>query len=137
MIALLIITHGGLARELVAAARRIVPGAGPLDAVTIDWEDDPEECHARIARAIEIADQGDGVILATDMFGGTPTNIALSFLEEGKVEVVTGVNLPMVIKFTNLHAEATSLHEVARTIADRGRGAIRVAGEIIARPREE
>ncbi len=136
MIALLIITHGNLARELVAAARKIVPGAGPLEAVTIDWEDDPEVCHARIARAIEIADQGDGVILATDMFGGTPTNIALSFLEEGRVEVVTGVNLPMVIKFTNLHREMT-LHEAARTIADRGRGAITVAGEIIARPREE
>ena len=136
MIALLIITHGGLARELVAAARRIVPGAGPLEAVTIDWEDDPEACRERIAQAIEIADQGDGVILATDMFGGTPSNIALSFLEEGKVEVVTGVNLPMVIKFTNLHGEM-SLHEVARTIAERGRGAITVAGEIIARPREE
>ncbi len=136
MIALLIITHGNLARELVNAARKIVPGAGPLEAVTIDWEDDPEVCRARIARAIELADRGDGVILATDMFGGTPTNIALSFLEEGKVEVVTGVNLPMVVKFTNLHRPLT-VHEAARAIADRGRGAITVAGEIVARPREE
>ncbi len=131
MIGLLVVTHGGLAAELVAAARRIVAQPGPIAGLAIDWDSDVGESRQRIQEALSSLDQGDGVIIATDMFGGTPTNVALTFLEPGKVEVVTGVNLPMVIKFTNLREQA-DLAETARMLAARGRSSITVAGEILA-----
>ncbi len=131
MIGLLVVTPGGLAAELVAAARRIVSQPGPIAGLAIDWDSDVGESRQRIQEALTSLDQGDGVIIATDMFGGTPTNVALTFLEPGKVEVVTGVNLPMVIKFTNLREQA-DLAETARMLAARGRSSITVAGEILA-----
>ncbi len=131
MIGFLVVTHGGLAAELVAAARRIVAQPGPIAGLSIDWDSDVAESRERILEALRSLDQGDGVIIATDMFGGTPTNVALTFLEPGKVEVVTGVNLPMVIKFTNLR-ERGDLAETARMLAARGRSSITVAGEILA-----
>ncbi len=131
MIGLLVVTHGGLAAELVEAARRIVSQPGPIAGLAIDWDSDVGESRQRIQEALLSLDQGDGVIIATDMFGGTPTNVALTFLEAGKVEVVTGVNLPMVIKFTNLREQA-DLAETARMLAARGRSSITVAGEILA-----
>jgi len=136
MIGLLVVTHGGLAAELVEAARRIVAQPGPIAALSIDWDSDVDSSRQRILEALSSLDQGDGVILATDMFGGTPTNVALTFLEPGKVEVVTGVNLPMVIKFTNMR-EQNDLAEMARTLAARGRSSITVAGEILAGRQEE
>ena len=135
MIGLLVVTHGGLAAELVAAARRIVAQPGAIAGLAIDWDSDVGESRRKIQESLEALDQGDGVIIATDMFGGTPTNVALTFLEPGKVEVVTGVNLPMVIKFTNLR-EQKDLAETARMLAARGRGAITVAGEILAGKQE-
>lgn len=135
MIGLLVVTHGGLAAELVAAARRIVAQPGAISGLAIDWDSDVGDSRRKIQESLEALDQGDGVIIATDMFGGTPTNVALTFLEPGKVEVVTGVNLPMVIKFTNLR-EQKDLAETARMLAARGRGAITVAGEILAGKQE-
>ncbi len=131
MIGLLVVTHGCLAEELVAAARRIVPDPGKIEALAIDWDDDVAEGRIRIERAIEDLDALGGVIICTDMFGGTPTNVALTFLEEGVVEVLTGVNLPMVIKFTNLRGKH-DIREIAKLLAEKGRDAISVASEILA-----
>jgi PTS system mannose-specific IIA component len=133
MIGLLVVTHGRVAEELLAATRRIVSRPVNIAALAIDWDQDVDEARARIGSEIEGLDQGRGVIIATDMFGGTPTNIALTFYEPGRIEIVTGVNLPMVIKFTNLAAEET-IAEAAQQIASRGRNAIGVAGEILSKP---
>ena len=138
MIGLLVVTHGAVAEELVRAAQRIVKNTGPIAALALDWDQDVEEVRQQIETKVAELEEGEGVILATDMFGGTPTNIALTFLDPGKTEVVTGVNLPMVIKFTNLPRDV-DVREAAETIAERGRSAISVAGEILSRrtePRE-
>lgn len=133
MMGLLVITHGCLAEELVAATRRIVGDVDHLEGVSIDWDDDVDAARARIADRIAALDAGAGVLVLTDMFGGTPTNLALSLLEPGKVEIITGVNLPMLIKFTNLR-ERMDLDDVARKIADQGRHAIHVASEVLSPP---
>jgi PTS system mannose-specific IIA component len=93
-----IVTHGHLAGELLAAAEMIVGPISHIAAVSIGWHDDVDAARDEVQRAITRVSQGRGVLLLTDMFGGTPTNIASMFLEEGSVEVITGVNLPMVIK---------------------------------------
>ncbi|RMF72300.1 MAG: PTS fructose transporter subunit IIA [Acidobacteria bacterium] len=131
MIGLLVVTHGRLAAELVDAARRIVPHESPMVGISIEWDKDVDDARREIEQGLTSLDGGDGVIIATDMFGGTPTNLALTFLEPGRVEVVTGVNLPMVVKFTNLPRDLP-LDEAARRMAERGRTAISVAGQILA-----
>jgi len=131
MIGLLVVTHGSLATELVEATRRIVPRELPMCGISIEWDQDVDVARKEIAAALERLDDGDGVVVATDMFGGTPTNLALTFLAPGRVEIVTGVNLPMLVKFTNLDPECT-LAQAARVMAERGRAAISVAGEILA-----
>src|SRR5437870_5453292 len=98
MIGAVIVTHGQLANELVSAAEMIVGEINHITAVSIGWHDDVDVASEEIERAIQQMDTGSGVLLLTDMFGGTPTNIAASFLGRAPVEVVTGVNLPMVIK---------------------------------------
>lgn len=133
MIGLLVVTHGNLARELVAATRRIVGDVDRLEAVSIDWDDDVEAARTTIEDAIRRLDRGDGVLVLTDMFGGTPTNLALSLLEPGRIEIVTGVNLPMLIKFTNLREEEHA-GEVARRIAKQGMRSIQVASEVLSPP---
>src|SRR5436189_5572470 len=97
-IAGVIVTHGHLAGELLAAAEMIVGPISFITAVSIGWHDDVDAARDEVQRAITRVSQGAGVLLLTDMFGGTPTNIASMFLEEGVTEVVTGVNLPMVIE---------------------------------------
>ena len=133
MAGLIVLTHGRLAEEIVDAAVKIV---GPLEnvvAVSIGWDDDVIDARALIEDALRRVGGEGGVLVLTDMFGGTPTNLALSLLEPGKVEVVTGVNLPMVIKFTNLRA-ATDLEDIARRIAAQGREAIQTASAILEGP---
>src|SRR5436190_2017679 len=93
-----VITHGQLATELLNAAEMIVGDLPRFHAVSIGWHDDVTVAHAAIAAAIAKVDAGDGVLLLTDMFGGTPANLAMAFLDVGRVEVVTGVNLAMLIK---------------------------------------
>jgi len=132
MLGLLVVTHGRVAEELVASARRIVGDVEGLEAVSIDWNDDVDEATRRIGEARRRVDSGQGVLLLTDMFGGTPTNLALSLLEPGKLEIVTGVNLPMLIKFTNLREER-SLLETADAIAEEARQAVRVASRLLQR----
>jgi PTS system mannose-specific IIA component len=130
MLGLLVVTHGRVAEELVASARTIVGEVEGLEAVSIDWNDDVDEATRRIEQARRRVDAGQGVLLLTDMFGGTPTNLALSLLEPGKLEIVTGVNLPMLIKFTNLR-EQRSLLETADAIAEEARQAVQVASRLL------
>jgi PTS system mannose-specific IIA component len=101
-----------------------------LEAVSIGWHDDTAEATRRIKEAVDRVDDGQGVLLLTDMFGGTPTNLALALHDAGRIEVVTGVNLPMVIKFANLR-ESLPLEEVATAIAEQGRQAIHVATHVL------
>ncbi len=131
MIGGVIVTHGQLANELVAAAEMIVGEINHITAVSIGWHDDVDVAREGIERAIERVDQGSGVLLLTDMFGGTPTNLAASFLHQSAVEVVTGVNLPMVIKLAT-HDKDLSLAELARRVRDQGREQIQLAGDILA-----
>ncbi len=130
MLGLLVVTHGRVAEELVASARTIVGDVEGLEAVSIDWNDDADEATRRIQEARERVDTGNGVLVLTDMFGGTPTNVALSMLEPGKLEIVTGVNLPMLIKFANLREEL-SLLDTAAAIGEQAREAIQVASLLL------
>ncbi len=130
MIGIVIVTHCSLGLELIRAAEFIVGKLGKTKAVSLNPEDQVDALRGRIAEAIEKMDTGNGVILLTDMFGGTPSNICLSFLAEGKVEVVTGVNLPMLIGLASKR-EGKSLNQVAREIKDYGLRSIALAGEIL------
>jgi len=126
-----IVTHGQLASELLAAAEMIVGAVKHIAAVSIGWHDDVEAARDEVERAIKHVTEGSGVLLLTDMFCGTPTNITSMFLAEGEVEVVTGVNLPMVIKLAS-QSEAESPAEVARRVRDQGREGIYLAGDLLA-----
>src|SRR5688572_12219927 len=128
-----IVTHGHLAGELLAAAEMIIGPISHITAVSIGWHDDVDAARDEVQRAITRVSQGVGVLLMTDMFGGTPTNIASMFLEDGSVEVVTGVNLPMVIKLASFSTEEP-LDEVARKICEQGRQGIYSAGGLLAPP---
>lgn len=130
MLGVVVVTHGQLATELVNAAEMIVGDLPRFAAVSIGWHDDVEQARGEIAQAIARLDGGEGVIVLTDMFGGTPSNLAMSLLEEGRVEVVTGVNLPILIKLANLR-ETVALREVARRIREDGRNAIWVASDLL------
>ena len=130
MVGLLVVTHGKLAEELVAAARKIVGDLPRVEAIAIGWDEDVGVASKSIGDAIHRLDEGEGTLVLTDMFGGTPTNLSLTFLQSGKVEIVTGVNLPMLIKFSNLR-ELAKLDEVAAKIRDQGRKAIYAASEVL------
>ena len=127
MIGVVVVTHGRLAEELVSAARAIVGEIPAIVAVSMGWSDDVASAREQVARAIEVAGGGDTLLL-TDMFGGTPTNLSLPFLSP-QVEIVTGVNLPMLIKLTSLREG--KLAEVARVIRDQGKDAIYVASDVL------
>ena len=127
MIGIVVVTHGQLAAELVNAARQIVGEIPRIAAVSIGWADDMSVAREAIERALgEVGEAG--ALVLTDMFGGTPTNVTLPFLSE-RVEIVTGVNLPMLIKLTGLREG--ELLEVARVVRDQGKGAIYVASEVL------
>ena len=130
MLGLLVVTHGNLAQELVSSARTIVADEVVLEALSIAWNDDPEGAADNIRQGIERLDQGAGVLVLTDMFGGTPTNLALAMLEPGRVEIVTGANLPMLIKFANLDRDV-DLTEAAVCVARQGRESVQVASELL------
>lgn len=126
-----IVTHGHLANEFLAAAEMIVGAVSHVTAVSIGWHDDVDAARNEIERAIARVSEERGVLILTDMFGGTPTNIASMFLAEGQIEVVTGVNLPMVIKLAS-QTQNESLAEVAARVRDEGREGIYLAGELLA-----
>ena len=128
-----IVTHGHLAGELLAAAEMIVGPISHIAAVSIGWHDDVDAARDEVQRAITRVSQGAGVLLLTDMFGGTPTNIASMFLDEGAIEVVTGVNLPMVIKLATSTGEE-SLADIAPKIRDQGRQVFYLASALLSPP---
>lgn len=130
MIGVVVVTHGQLATELVHAAETIVGDQPHFTAVSIGWHEDVQDARDAIAAAIERVKQPGGVVLATDMFGGTPSNLGITFLEQNKIEIVTGVNLPMLIKAASLK-DATSLTEAARTLREHGKNAIWVASDLL------
>lgn len=131
MIGVVVVTHGQLAAELVNAAEAIVGDLPHFTAVSIGWHEDVQDARDAIAAAIARVAQPGGVLLATDMFGGTPANLGLTFLKEDAIEIVTGVNLPMLIKAASL-PDAQHLTEVARLLREHGRNAIWVASDLLA-----
>ncbi|MCE5282644.1 MAG: PTS fructose transporter subunit IIA [Deltaproteobacteria bacterium] len=130
MIGVLITTHGNLGNELIKAAELIRGGLKGILHVSIDQTKGVEDLKKEISTAIKKLDQGQGVLILTDLFGGTPSNISLSFLREGKVEVITGVNLPMLLKLPDIR-EGMSLREFAQYVKDYGIKNISLASEIL------
>ena len=130
MIGLLIITHCELGKEFMNAAEFIVGRIGAADTIPITQTSESKEIRGMIEEKIAKLDQGDGVIILTDMFGGTPSNIALSFLNEEKVEVLTGANLPMVIALVQ-NRENLSLKDLAEKAQDAGKLGISLAGKLL------
>jgi mannose PTS system EIIA component len=132
MIGVLITTHGNLGSELIKAAELIRGSLKGIVHVSIDQTKGVEDLKKEISMAIKKLDQGKGVLILTDLFGGTPSNISLSFLKEGKVEVITGVNLPMLLKLPDIR-EGMQLKEFARSIKDYGIKNISLASEILSK----
>jgi len=130
MIGVIVVTHGQLATELVKAAEMIVGELPQLVAVSIGWHHDPTVARDAIARAIERVQGPEGVLILTDMFGGTPSNLGLTFLETNRVEIITGVNLPMLLKLAGLQG-SSDLLSVAREMRENGRNAIWVASDLL------
>ncbi len=129
-VGVVLVTHFRLGEQFLEALRLIVPDAPVFRAVSITPEQSVDEMRKAIAAALDAADCGDGVLVLTDMFGGTPSNISLSFLAERRVEVVTGLNLPMVIKLAE-SAQEKPLEELAALIKSYGQRNISVAREIL------
>jgi PTS system mannose-specific IIA component len=130
MIGVVVVTHGQLAAELLNAAETIVGDLPQFAAVSIGWHDDVDDAREEIKQSIARVQGADGVLILTDMFGGTPANLALTFLEADRVEVITGVNLPMLIKLAGART-ASNLLAVAREMREHGRNAIWVASDLL------
>jgi len=130
MIGVIVVTHGQLANELVNATTAIVGGLPQFVAVSIGWHDNPSGGREAIREAIDRVQGPAGVLILTDMFGGTPSNLGLTFLEANKVEIITGVNLPMLIKLAHLQS-SSDLLGVAREMREIGRNAIWVASDLL------
>ena len=129
-IGVVIVTHYQIGEEFLHALRLIVPNAPDFHSVSIDPKQSVDEMRQLIEQALKRADRGSGVLVLTDMFGGTPSNMSLSFVEETGVEVVTGLNLPMLIKLATLSEDMT-LEELAKFIKSYGQRNISVASEIL------
>ena len=135
MIGGVIVTHGQLANEIVSSAEMIVGEINHITAVSIGWADEVDAAREQIAQAIDHVNEGHGILILTDMFGGTPTNIAASFLDRPDVEIVTGVNLPMVIKLATQDKDE-DLGQLARRVREEGQQQIALAGDILG-PKKE
>jgi len=130
MIGVVVVTHGQLAVELLHGAETIVGDLPHVTAVSIGWHEDTQEARAEIEQAMARVKGENGVLILTDMFGGTPANLSMTFLTQGRVEVVTGVNLPMLIKLASIRQQ-TDLLTVARELREDGRNAIWVASDLL------
>jgi PTS system mannose-specific IIA component len=132
MIPVLVLTHGDLAISILESARMIDPHlVDNTDAVTLPWEVDTDSATADLKQRLKKMDDGTGVLILTDMFGGTATNLALPFLEPDRIEIVTGINLPMLVKLGSLRGREMPLNELARRLADSGQKSIRLASEFL------
>ena len=130
VIGVVVVTHGQLANELVNAAEMIVGDLPQFTAVSIGWHDDVNDARGEIEQAIERVRGEAGVLVLTDMFGGTPSNLGMTFLEKDRIEVITGVNLPMLIKLADL-AHSPDLLAAAQEMREHGRNAIWVASDLL------
>ncbi len=130
MVGTVVVAHGNIGVEMVRVARSIVTDSAPIAAVALHHDEGVDSMREKIRKAIREVDQDEGILLLSDMFGGTPSNICLSFLEEGKVEVITGVNLPMLIKLASLR-EKKPLSEIASFIREYGQKNIALAGAVL------
>ena len=130
MIGGLVVSHGHLAQELLAAAEMIVGEISHIQAVSIGWHDDVNDARKEIERRVAEVETGSGVLILTDMFGGTPSNIAFSFHEPGRVEVVTGANLPMIVKIAT-QKEGETLGGLSRAVLEQGRSSISMASDFL------
>jgi len=128
-----IVTHGHLASEFIAAAEMILGPLPHLTPASIDWHDDVDVARGELGRAIARVSQGRGVLLLTDMFGGAPTDVASMFLDDSEIEVITGVNLPMILKLADQSPDE-SLADVARRIREAGKDGIYLANELLTPP---
>jgi len=131
MIGMVLVTHGRLAAEFISALEHVVGPQRNIAAVCIGPEDDMEKRRQDILRSVEEVGNGDGVVLLTDMFGGTPSNLAISIMDKAKVEVIAGVNLPMLIKLASLR-QTESLTDAVRGAQEAGRKYINVASQLLA-----
>ena len=131
MIGLVLVTHGGLAREFRAALEHVVGAQQQLETVSIGPDDDMETCREEILGAVRAVNHGQGVILLTDMFGGTPSNLAISVMEEMRVEVVAGINLPMLIKLASIRSDQPIAAAIDMA-KEAGRKYINVASQVLA-----
>jgi PTS system mannose-specific IIA component len=131
MIGLVLVTHGRLAVEFIAALEHVVGPQSNIAAVCIGPDDDMEERRKEIIDSVKASDQGDGVVLLTDMFGGTPSNLAISVLDQGRVEVIAGLNLPMLIKLASVRGKDSLKSSVAQA-QKAGRKYINVASQLLA-----
>lgn len=130
MIGLVLVTHGNLALEFISAMQHVVGKQEQVEAVCIGPEDDMESRRAEILKKIESVNKGDGTIVLTDMFGGTPSNLALSLMEKAKIEIIAGINLPMLIKLCSLRKDK-SLKESVIGAQEAGKKYITVASELL------
>jgi len=131
MIGVLIITHGNVGDELIKAAELIKGPSNVLMHVSVDQSKGVESLKKEISSAIRKLDKGQGVLILTDLFGGTPSNLSLSFLKRDKVEVVTGVNLPMLLKVSDIRQDDMTLRDFAAFVTDYGRKNIYMASEVL------
>jgi PTS system mannose-specific IIA component len=130
MIGGIIVSHGKLAEELLNALTIILGETVNIEAISIGWYDDVEASKKKINQSLKNVDQKNGVLIFTDMFGGTPSNLSFSFLEDNQVEIITGVNLPMLIKFASLQ-RYNSLREVAKKVVEQGQKNIHLASALL------
>lgn len=130
MIGLVLVTHGRLAAEFISALEHVVGKQPSMEAICIGPDDKMDERRNDIAASIAKVDQGQGVIVLTDMFGGTPSNLAISLLEEGRVEVVAGLNLPMLVKLARVRKDCP-LAKAASAAQDAGRKYINIASQVL------
>ncbi len=130
MIGGIIVSHGKLAEELLNALTIILGEAPNIEAISIGWYDDVEESKKKINSSLKRVDQKNGVLIFTDMFGGTPSNLSFGFLKDGHVEIITGVNLPMLIKFVSLQ-RSNNLGDVAKKVVDQGKKNIHLASALL------
>jgi len=130
MIGMVLVTHGRLAEELIAALEHVVGQQANISAVCIGPDDDMEQRRAHILECVARGEEGNGVILLTDMFGGTPSNLAISIMDKANVEVIAGVNLPMLIKLASVR-QTESLAEAAHSAQEAGRKYINIASQLL------
>lgn len=130
MIGGIIVSHGRLAEELLNALTIILGEAPNIEAISIGWYNDVDDSKKKINQSLKKVDQKNGVIVFTDMFGGTPSNLSFSFLKDNQVEIITGVNLPMLIKFVSLQ-RSNNLKEVAKKVVEQGKRNIHLASALL------